>query len=133
MPSAPHREHLGSFVPLTAHDLSRLAANSETRLLYLEYLTYIHDLVCELSDHPVYSRFTDEQDVKIDTGLIVQRSFGGEDTLSKNVQNNLESAFDLRSSGRVKREFAAVQGLRREVSSFISGLLFTYNQVRGLA
>ena len=130
MPSAPLREGLAAFVPLTAQDLVRLVNDREIRRLYIECLLYMHDAVCEAADNPTPRRITTPQDAKIDMGVTISRHFKGNDTLSRNVQLNWEHAEDLGTTALVQRGFYDVQAVRREVEAFISALLFTYNQVR---
>lgn len=129
---APPREHTGLFVPLAARDIGVLAEDEERLKVYLEALTYMQDLVCPYWDHPEPSRFSPE-DAIIDLGRIEETHFASEASLDRHVRENSETAKTLSREGRIVFEEGAAderENLKRDATSFMKGLLFTYNQVR---
>jgi hypothetical protein len=131
---APPREHTGLFVPLSASNIAILVEDSELRSAYLNALTYMQDLVCPYWDRPEPARF-DVRDAEINLGNIEQNYFPSDSSLDRHVRDNSETARTLAEEGRIKLAEGSPkdkESLRRDATSFMKGLLFTYNQIRSV-
>jgi hypothetical protein len=128
---APLRENLGPFIPLRGEDIALLMEASAIRTAYLDALGLMHDVVCELSDSPVHAR-RDLDEVRTGMREIVAEHFTGDRGLSRHVRENWDTALMLREDLLYKLHSAEEGVVRSEIASFVSGLLFAYNQVRGL-
>jgi hypothetical protein len=121
-------------VPLSSSDIAILIDDQELRDVYLDALTYMQDLVCPYWDRPEPARF-DVQDAIINLGELEKRHFFSESSLDKHVQDNSETARNIGNQGPITLSDGSPddkESLKRDATSFMKGLLFTYNQVRGI-
>lgn len=128
---APLKENLGPFIPPRREDLGLLMQDPVVRHAYLDALGLMHDAVCEMSDTPIHAR-NDIEAVRTGLREIVDEHFGDDPPLARHVRENGETALMLRESMFYKRGSAEEGVVRGEIASFVSGLLFAYNEVRGL-
>jgi hypothetical protein len=128
---APLKENLGPFIPLRGEDLAVLMEEPVTRTAYLDALGLMHDMVCELSDSPIHAG-SGVEEVRTAMREVVDEHFADDRSLSRHVRENWETALMLREDLFFKVRSAEEGVVRSEIASFVSGLLFAYNQVRGL-
>lgn len=102
-----------------------------TRAAYLDALGLMHDVLCELSDVPFHARY-DLDEARAAMREIIGEHFEGDRGLSRNVQRNWDSALTLREDLFYKLNSVEEGVVRSEIASFVSGLLFAYDQVRSL-
>ena len=126
------RQRTGVFSPLPAEAIPVLLEDPDLRERYVTALCYMHDLVCPYWDYPDAPRFG-AQDARIDLGATQEIFFSSDSPLSRHVQDNIETALTLGERGAdvvLQGSEADRLMLKREATSFINGLLHTYNQVR---
>lgn len=127
----PLKENLGPFIPLRGQDLATLMDEPATRAAYLDALGTMHDVLCELSDTPIHPR-SDPGEARTGMRELISQHFAGDTSLARQVRENWDSAETLREDFGYKLGTAEEGVVRSEIASFVSGLLFAYNQVRSL-
>ena len=128
----PSKEFLGVFIPLSANDLAKLCDDMELKNMYLDGISFMHDLVIIYSDNP-FATYFNIQEAVINCGTIKEKHFNGKDTLSKHFKYNFETAQYFSSQGESTIAAASADNiniLKKDATSYIKGLLHTYNIVR---
>jgi hypothetical protein len=126
------KEFQGIFIPLSATDLVKLSYDETLKYAYLDGISYMHDLVSSFIDSPDHQYFKVNEAI-INCGVIKKRFFEDSDSLSKHFTHNFEVAhyYAAQSHSIIAADtMDDIIILRRDATSYIKGLLHTYNLVR---